>query len=138
MVELASETKSSLLTIFDRRVLVLLAFTVFIWSMRFVGEFVGHSIFYTFAFLHILPECFCLYFLGENLRRFFAVINASLTEILVTALAISAGIISFQVCMLMVVRGRTRGLDFMMFTLTTVFLLSYYIGYFLYKKEVQS
>jgi len=126
---LASDTKSSLFTIFDRRVLVFLALTVFIWSMRF------NSAFSAFAFLHIFPEFFCFYCLGENMRRFFAVLNASLTEILIATLAISAGLIGSQVWMLTSARARTRGWDFLMFSLTIGFLLSYYMGYFLYKKE---
>jgi len=126
---LATDTKTSLFTIFDRRVLVLLALAVFIWSMRF------NSAFSAFAYLHIFPEFLCLYYLGENMRRFFAVINASLTEILITALAISAGIIGSLVWMLTGMRARTRGYDFIMFSLTIGFLLSYYMGYFLYKKE---
>ena len=126
---MASDTKSSLFTIFDRRVLVLLALTVFIWSISF------NSAFSAFAFLHIFPEFLVVYYLGENMRRFFTVINASLTEILITALAISAGVIGAQVWILMGMRARTRGSDFIMFSLTIGFLLSYHIGYFLYKKE---
>jgi len=69
------------------------------------------------------------------MRRFFAVLNASLTEILIATLAISAGLIGSQVWMLTSARARTRGWDFLMFSLTIGFLLSYYMGYFLYKKE---
>jgi len=129
MIELASDTKSSLFTIFDRRVLVLLALMVFIWSMRF------NSAFSAFASLHILPEFLCMYYLGENMRRYLAVINTSLTEILITALVISACVIGVQVWILTSMRTRTLGSDFMMSTLTIGFLLSYYVGYFLYKKE---
>jgi hypothetical protein len=69
------------------------------------------------------------------MRRFCTVINASLTEILIIALAISAGIIGVQVWILMGMRIRTSAYDILMLILTIGSLASYNVAYFLHEEE---